>query len=80
MEFLANEGRNVEIEVNGEKYLRHAIKTRFVKQGDDYIDVIKEYVSDIYEPGDFISISEKMSKQSSKKRRFESRILGKIFI
>ncbi|MCI8277080.1 MAG: F420-0--gamma-glutamyl ligase [Clostridia bacterium] len=60
MEFLANEGRNVEIEVNGEKYLRHAIKTRFVKQGDDYIDVIKEYVSDIYEPGDFISISEKI--------------------
>ena len=30
MEFIANEGKKVEIEVQGEKYLRHAIKTRFV--------------------------------------------------
>ena len=36
MEFHANEGKNVEIEVNGEVYLRHAIKTRFVKQGIVY--------------------------------------------
>ena len=39
MEFHANEGKKVEIEVNGEVYLRHAIKTRFVKQGDSYIDL-----------------------------------------
>lgn len=31
MEFTANNGKSVEIEVNGEKYLRHAIKTRFIK-------------------------------------------------
>ena len=41
MEFFANEGKNVEIEVNGKTYLRHAIKTRFVKQGENYIDIFK---------------------------------------
>ena len=60
MEFYANEGKNVEIEVNGEVYLRHAIKTRFVKQGESYIDIFKEYVSPIYKEGDIISSSEKI--------------------
>lgn len=60
MEFIANEGKNVEIEVQGEKYLRHAIKTRFVNQGDSYIDLFKEYVSPIYEYGDIVSSSEKI--------------------
>lgn len=60
MEFYMNEGKNVEIEVNGQTYLRHAIKTRFVKQGESYIDIFKEYVSPIYEEGDIISSSEKI--------------------
>lgn len=60
MEFYMNEGKNVEIEVNGQTYLRHAIKTRFVKQGESYIDLFKEYVLPIYEEGDIISSSEKI--------------------
>lgn len=60
MEFFANEGKNVEIEVNGTTYLRHAIKTRFVKQGESYIDIFKEYVSPIYKEGDIVSSSEKI--------------------
>ncbi len=60
MDFIANEGKQVEIEVNGEVYLRHAIKTRFVQQGDDYIKLFEEYVSPIYEKGDIISSSEKI--------------------
>ena len=60
MEFFANEGKSVEIEVNGRTYLRHAIKTRFVKQGESYIDVFKEYVSPIYKEGDIVSSSEKI--------------------
>ena len=60
MEFKMNEGKKVEIEVNGVTYLRHAIKTRFVKQGESYIDLFKEYVSPIYEEGDLISSSEKI--------------------
>lgn len=60
MEFVANEGRNVEIKVENETYLRHAIKTRFINSNDNYIDIMKEYVSGIYEEGDIISISEKI--------------------
>lgn len=60
MEFHANEGKNIEIEVNGKKYKRHAIKTRFVKQGESYIEIFKEYVLPIYEEGDIVSCSEKI--------------------
>ncbi|MBO4815680.1 MAG: F420-0--gamma-glutamyl ligase [Clostridia bacterium] len=60
MDFMMNEGKKVEVEVNGVTYLRHAIKTRFIKQGESYIDVFKEYVSPIYEEGDLVSSSEKI--------------------
>jgi hypothetical protein len=60
MEFFANEGKNVEIDAFGNHYLRHAIKTRFIKQGENYIDVFREYVSPIYEEGDIVSCSEKI--------------------
>ena len=60
MEFFANEGKDVEIEVNGETYLRHAIQTRFINLGESYIDVFNEYVVPIYEEGDIIATSEKI--------------------
>lgn len=60
MEFFANDGKHVSIEVNGKKYMRCALKTRFVKQGEDYVDVFKEYVSPVYQQGDIISSSEKI--------------------
>lgn len=60
MEFVANEGKKVQIEVDGEIYLRHAIKTRFVKQGDDYMQLFREYVSPLYQEGDLVSSSEKI--------------------
>ena len=60
MEFKANEGKSVEIEVNGQKYLRHAIETHYVQIGESYIDIMEKYVKPIYEEGDIISISEKI--------------------
>ena len=60
MEFRANEGKNVEIEVNGKKYLRHAIETHYVQIGESYIDLMEKYVKPIYEDGDIVSISEKI--------------------
>lgn len=60
MEFMANEGKKVEIEVDGQIYLRHAIKTKFVKQGENYLELFKKYVYPIYEKGDIISSSEKI--------------------
>ena len=60
MEFIANEGKNVEIEVGGVTYMRHAIKTHFVKQGDSYIDIFEKYVSPLYQEGDIVSSAEKI--------------------
>lgn len=60
MDFYMNEGKKVEIEVNGNTYMRHAIKTRFIKQGESYLDVFKEYVLPIYQEGDIVSSSEKI--------------------
>lgn len=60
MKFVANEGKNVEIEAGGEIYLRHAVKTKFVTTNDDYLEIIKKYVAKFYQEGDIISISEKI--------------------
>lgn len=60
MEFRANSGRNVIIEVNNEKYLRHAIETHYIQIGESHIDIIEKYVKPIYKEGDIISISEKI--------------------
>jgi len=60
MEFVANKGKNIEIQVGNDIYLRHAIKTRFIKQGEDYIEIFKEYVLPLYKQGDIISSSEKI--------------------
>ena len=60
MEFVANEGKSVEIEVSGDIYFRHAIQTKFITVNDSYLDIMKEYVAGIYREGDIISISEKI--------------------
>lgn len=60
MEFIANPGKKVEILANGKTYLRHAVQTRFITKEDNYIDVVNEYVGDLYEEGDIVSISEKI--------------------
>ena len=60
MELKANEGKNLEMQVGEDIYYRYAIKTRFVKQGDSYIDLFKEYISPIYQEGDIVSSSEKI--------------------
>ena len=60
MELKSNKNKKLEIEVEGGKYNRYAIKTHFVKIGESYIDIIEKYIKPIYEKGDFISISEKI--------------------
>lgn len=60
MEFVSNEGKEVGISVNGVVYKRHAIHTRFIKPGEDYIEIFKEYVSPIYEKQDIVSSCEKV--------------------
>lgn len=60
MEFIANENKQVEIEINGKHYLRHAVHTHFVKQGENYLDIFRQYILPIYEKGDIVSCSEKI--------------------
>ena len=42
MEFRANEGKSVTIEVGGKAYARHAIQTHFVQVGESYIDLVEQ--------------------------------------
>lgn len=51
MEFRANEGKNVNIVVNGRTYARHAIQTHFVQVGESYVDLVEQYVKPLYQPG-----------------------------
>lgn len=60
MELTANNGKELICTFEGESYARHAVKTHFVQIGEDYIEIVKQYVSPIYQEGDFISISERI--------------------
>ncbi len=53
-------GKKISIAEGGDIYIRYAVKTHFIKPGEDYIDIIKKYVSGIYMNGDIVSISEKI--------------------
>lgn len=72
MEFQNVNGKNVNIEVDGDIYMRHTIQTHFVKIGESYIDIIEKYVKPLYEEGDFISISEKIIALCQKRIVYKS--------
>ena len=48
--------RNVE----GTDFQRYAVATHFVQRGEDYIEVLRRYISPLYKEGDIISMSEKV--------------------
>ncbi|HBN81449.1 MAG TPA: F420-0--gamma-glutamyl ligase [Ruminococcaceae bacterium] len=48
------------VTVNGTEYKRYAIQTHFVERGESYLDLIAKYVVPLYEPGDILSMSEKI--------------------
>ncbi|MDR0828592.1 MAG: coenzyme F420-0:L-glutamate ligase [Prevotellaceae bacterium] len=60
MEFTANEGKNLEIEINGEKWLRIPVKTHVVMKNDDLFDVVDLYTKEIRQAGDIVFCSEKI--------------------
>lgn len=60
MDFRANEGKKVEIKVGGRTFDRNAIQTHFVQIGEDYINLVNQYVAPLYQEGDILSISEKI--------------------
>lgn len=48
------------INIDGRTYERYGIKTHFVEVGEDYIELMKQYVVPFMEDGDMLSISEKV--------------------
>ncbi|MBR4972278.1 MAG: F420-0--gamma-glutamyl ligase [Oscillospiraceae bacterium] len=60
MELKVNESKQLLRTVDGVTYERHAIRTRFVNIGDDYIEFMREFALPHIGEGDFLSISEKI--------------------
>ena len=48
------------IVVGGQEYHRCAIQTHFVQRGESYVELVKKYVLPLYQPGDILSLSEKV--------------------
>lgn len=59
MKIQANEGKNLEIEVNGVKYLRIPVKTHVVMKEDDLFEVVDKYTKDLRQPDDIIFAAKK---------------------
>ena len=60
MELTCNEGKSIRINIDNKQYDRYAIRTHYVQKDENYIDIVKQYVKDIYIKEDIISISEKI--------------------
>jgi F420-0:gamma-glutamyl ligase-like protein len=61
MEFKVNEGKNLAIEINGEKWLRIPVKTHVVMKDDKlFEDVVDKYTKDIRQKDDMVFCSEKI--------------------
>ena len=55
-----NKGKNLIIEIRGQKYARIPIKTNIINFGDNLISVIKKYIPSEFKKGDNLVISEKI--------------------
>ncbi|MCI2106502.1 MAG: coenzyme F420-0:L-glutamate ligase [Intestinimonas sp.] len=60
MDFYVNPTKKLIIEADGKTYARHAIQIPFVNVGDNYDALVKKYVLPIFQPGDILSVSEKI--------------------
>ena len=66
--FAPNAGKNLDIVVDGVRYLRIPVKTRLIRVGDDLMALLKEYVAPHLTPrhpvegksGDLLFVSEKI--------------------
>ncbi|GAA1744356.1 coenzyme F420-0:L-glutamate ligase [Microbacterium paludicola] len=60
MSAAANEGKALEVEVDGEKVQRIPLRTRVVMPDDDLDAIITEYAKDAVQPGDLLFVTEKI--------------------
>lgn len=47
-------------EVDGRRVERYGVQTHFVEEGESYVDLVQKYVLPVYQPGDILSVSEKV--------------------
>ncbi len=47
-------------EVEGIRYERYAVKTHFIDRGEDYVEIMRQYVQPLYRAGDVVTLSEKV--------------------
>ena len=47
-------------EVEGVRYERYGVKTHFIGRGEDYIEILRKYVSPLYQAGDVVTLGEKV--------------------
>lgn len=59
-QFTPNEGKQLEITTDFGVFARYPIKTHVVKEGDDLLQMMDEYVKPHLLPGDLLYISEKI--------------------
>ncbi|RPJ71506.1 MAG: F420-0--gamma-glutamyl ligase, partial [Alphaproteobacteria bacterium] len=55
-----NEGKKLEIVVDGAKYIRYPIKTHVVSDKDTITNVVKKYAGQYLQDGDMVVISERV--------------------
>ena len=56
----ANEGKHLEVEVDGVRYARIPLRTKVVMPDDEIDAIIAEYAKDAVEPGDLLFVTEKI--------------------
>ncbi|MGW9111824.1 coenzyme F420-0:L-glutamate ligase [Microbacterium sp. NPDC055683] len=56
----ANEGKHLEVEVDGVRYARIPLRTKVVMPDDRIDEIIAEYAKDAVEPGDLLFVTEKI--------------------
>lgn len=66
-ELIPNEGKNLIIEVDGEKFCRYPVKTHVITEQDKIPDVAEQYLSGLLLPGDIVFMSEKAVACSQKR-------------
>ena len=47
-------------EVEGVRYERYGVKTHFIEKGEDLVEILRTYVSPLYQEGDVVTLGEKV--------------------
>ncbi len=58
--FVPNEGKRLETDVAGIRYLRLPLRTRLIEANDDLMALLEEYARPHLQPGDILFVSEKV--------------------